>query len=177
MKVSKWWKATVRYLCSGGARMTLRESGRQYAWDELQRGTKPDVLWVEASGVHDRNDFDRGIVDVLTLPPDRGWIKDKMAEAFAENARLRASYDSACQTIAKMYAAATGSIGGPQIGVVEDLTAMSAEADRINQLYMELLYTVIVKTPDESRHESALRLIKNAQAFQAAQQGGHVNGF
>ena len=44
------------------------------------------------------------------------------------------------------------------------LTAMRAEIAELKALHWELLYPVSMKYPDESRHETALRYIKEAEA-------------
>lgn len=48
------------------------------------------------------------------------------------------------------------------------MTEMLAENDRLQQLYDELLYAVEKVVPGESRHETALRYIRQAEGRQAA---------
>jgi len=49
----------------------------------------------------------------------------------AEIERLRSDYENACKTIAQMHFAATGSLDGPRLGVVDDVRALRAELDSL----------------------------------------------
>lgn len=49
----------------------------------------------------------------------------------SELERVRADYVGACETVAKMHAAVFGEVRGPDVGVVEDVAALRAHADRM----------------------------------------------
>ena len=61
---------------------------------------------------------------------DKQLDGDQRGECEAEIARLREDYSGACKLVVQMHFAATGSLEGVQLGVVEDLTAMRQDADR-----------------------------------------------
>ena len=55
-----------------------------------------------------------------------------------------------------------------ETGVVELLRESADEIERLRALYDELLYAVSSKFPDESRHATALRYIRQAEAMAIA---------
>ena len=60
------------------------------------------------------------------------WNKQPLADRLAARvAEMEAENDRACAMIAKMHAAAVGSVRGPIVGVVEDVANIAAENDRL----------------------------------------------
>ena len=57
-------------------------------------------------------------------------LTDDLDKASAEIERLREDYGRACKLVADMHAAAMGEITGPALGVVEDVAALRADAER-----------------------------------------------
>ena len=54
---------------------------------------------------------------------------DEIERLTAERDALRKDYERACLLVAQMHLAATGSVTGPAVGVVEDVAAMKVERD------------------------------------------------
>jgi hypothetical protein len=63
-------------------------------------------------------------------------------ELRAENAALRADYESACGLVADMHAAAVGEVRGPTLGVVEDIEALRSRLAEADALLREALPSV-----------------------------------
>ena len=69
----------------------------------------------------------------------------------SEIERLNTSYTSACELVAKMHAAAIGYIGGPIIGVVEDVAALRVEIERLRAESDERLKNTVAQAMEIER--------------------------
>lgn len=65
--------------------------------------------------------------------PGCQMLAKETKECAEERDRLRDAYDGACQTIARMHAAATGAVQGPLRGVVEDVEDVRAQLDAVER--------------------------------------------
>ena len=60
-------------------------------------------------------------------------IADLYDELEKEKDEMRARWESACGTVAAMHAAAVGEVCGPRRGVVEDISDLRAEVERLTR--------------------------------------------
>lgn len=63
---------------------------------------------------------------------------DEVRQLQANNAKLRTDYEEACKLVAYMHAAAMGKVTSPVLGVIEDVAALKAEADRLRGVVSEV---------------------------------------
>jgi hypothetical protein len=67
-----------------------------------------------------------------------------------EAERYKAEYEHACKTVAQMHFAATGSLDGPRLGVVEDVAAVATELERERMRLVACGVVAMADTPDSA---------------------------
>ena len=99
-------------------------------------------------------------------------IRDQHRELFAEMVKKTGSQQSVLDRMLQEIQFLRDHEGGPMVeevidilrGKIADLERQRDELKADAERYQELLYAVQRKFPNESRHETALRYIKHAEA-------------
>jgi hypothetical protein len=122
----------------------LDEERERYMSDLVQRLRKIDEREMEKARVlSNMRDPERDNECGRTAVAARE-AADRIEALEEELEREREAYQSACGLVARMHHAATGSITGPRLGVVEDVAAVEKDARR----YQWLRCRVVVRTQE-----------------------------
>jgi hypothetical protein len=88
----------------------------------------------------------------------------ELVTLYSEVDSLRRDYEGACKLVARMHSAATGSIEGPRLGVVEDVAAVRTE--------LELLRKDLASAQETNRRLAPRALLPSARALRRPIDGG-----
>ena len=85
----------------------------------------------DPNAIHSEHQYERSI--------EAASLSAILEKTEAERDAMRVAYENACKLVAQMHHAATGSVTGPSVGVVEDVAVLKAERDALKAM----IYTVM----------------------------------